>query len=224
MKIRDNRQLSLRLTLALTFVLLMLTTMPAAANDDDSKWQLRIFASQVEADVDEIDSDGDTRAESDSAVGFGASLEYRFNRRIGLEMGALVTDPDINIRQDQGNGQTVTASDGLGLTPIFASLNFHLTPDRRFDVYVGPTLAYVLYDDLTFTVPGQNGARLEGDNEFALGLNLGFDAALGDSSWTFGGSAKYLDTTFDSTLAGDDDRIELDVDPIIVSLGFGYRF
>ena len=213
--------ISARLSSVLAVALLLSVSAPAAA--EDSKWHLRLFGTYVDADIDEIDSDGDTSATGDSAAGLGVSLEYRFSRRIGVELGALTATPDLSILQTEDGG-VLAVSDGLRTTPIYAALNLHLTPDRRFDFYVGPLIAQVSYDDLVFNIEPGLVARLESDTDFAFGLGLGFDTALGKSSWTFGASAKYLDSTFDTRVAGDTERIEIDVDPLILSAGVGYRF
>ena len=207
-------------------LLLATASVTAAPAADNSKWHLRFFVSHVEPDVAADDIDSDTRIDDDSDTGFGISLEHRFSRLIGLELGALFTVPDLGVRQTQPGNVLIVASDGLRLTPIYAALNLHFAPGHKVDVYAGPLLAYVLYDDLTLA-PG-NGvvADLDAEDDLAIGASLGLDVGLGRGRWTFGASVRYLDTTFESTLVdGDpDDDVDVDIDPLILSFGFGYRF
>lgn len=197
---------------------------------DDSKWHLRLFASQVKPDLATDDIDSDSRAEAESDLGVGLSLEYRFNRRVGLEFGGLSAEPNIRVRQFELGGPVLVAEDGLGMRPIFAALNVHFTPDHKVDVYAGPLVAYVLYDNLRFAPTGGGDVELNPDDDPAYGFNLGFDVQLGQGSergaWTIGGSLKYLVTHYEATVVGGDnnDLIRVDIDPLIASFGVGYRF
>jgi outer membrane protein W len=62
---------------------------------------------------------------------------------------------------------------------------------------------------------------VEGGTELTWGAELGVDLRLGDSRWTLGASAEYLQTSLNATR---DYWWTSDFDPVIVSLGFGYRF
>lgn len=214
------------LAVSLAGLFLALTIASSASAEEDSKWHLRLFASYVNADLEGDDIDSDTRIEDDDDAGLGISLEHRFSRRVGLEFGALFTTPDIGFQQRQPGGRLVIANDGLRLTPVYAALNVHLTPARKVDAYVGPMLAYVLYSDLVLDAGGGLVAEIDADDDLAFGANLGLDVDLGQGRWTLGASAKYLDTTFEGNVVGGDpdDTAELDVDPLILSLGVGYRF
>ncbi|MEM7355145.1 MAG: OmpW family outer membrane protein [Acidobacteriota bacterium] len=208
------------------FAVLLLALAPAALAEEDSKWHLRLFAANVNADLNADDLDSDTTLEDDADTGLGISLERRLSHRLGLEIGALATSPDIGFRQVQQDDFLIVADDGLRLTPIYAALNIHFTRGRKVDFYAGPMLAYVLYDEVVLDAGNGLVAELDPDNDFAIGANVGLDVGLGKGRWTFGASAKYLDTTFDSIVVGGDpdDDVSVDVDPLILSLGFGYRF
>jgi outer membrane protein W len=160
--------------------------------------------------------------------GAGLSLEYRATRRVGVEALAIRADLEGEFRVTLFNPpipeQVVT--DDVETDLYSLGVNFHLTPGRRFDVYAGPVVAYVQYDDfkasvdLGFGSPGTFEARFTDDT--AYGIALGADYPLGRSGrWAVSGAVRQL--WYDS---GDDeeDSVEVGLDPLIATAGVAYRF
>ncbi len=213
-------------TLALTVLLLAL---PAPASAEDDNWQLRVSAVWLDPDVSftDIDSDGSrVAASADKDIGFGLALERRFSSRLGVEIGALFSEPDVVLDADLGGGLQFTASDSVSFTAITAGLNVHLTPDRAVDLYVGPLLAHVLFGDvgLRAQIAGESLAQdFSSNDDFALGAQIGADIAFGGGPWSLNLAAKYLDTSLEIT-DGEGEETDLGFEPLILSVGFGYRF
>ena len=206
---------------------LLAPTMTAKAQDKG--WQLRFGGVWVDPDVDftDVDSDGD-RVEAGADGGFGVSLglERLFNPRFGIELGVLSAQPDVTLDANLAGGIQFDASDSVSFTAITAALNFHLTPEKKVDVYIGPLLAYATYGDLEYTIQaaGQTlSERFTTDDDVAFGAQLGADVAFGDGPWSLNLVARYLDAGLDVTDDGGEET-DLDFHPLILGVGFGYRF
>ena len=151
--------------------------------------------------------------------GLGLDLEYRASDRLGIDVGVLSAAPSIGAHIDIGHGRVRLAS-GVTVTPITAGLNVHLTPGSRADVYVGPLLAYITYSGAEIIIgPGVEQSVGE-SHDMGIGVNLGVDDGLGRGRWSLGGSLRYIQTT-DSAPG---EQGSLGFDPLIVGIGFGYRF
>lgn len=121
----------------------------------------------------------------------------------------------------------------LRVTPLTLGLHVHFTPGAAVDVYAGPLLAWVAYGDLRVTgglqilegdlVVGPFTQSLGVDDDFAFGAKLGADVGLGAGPWSLALAATWIDTGF-SVQRVPVPAASVDVDPIFVSLGLGYRF
>lgn len=216
-------------TTLLCLPFLALTLLADAANAQDDRWQLRAGGVWVNPDVSFIDEDNDgdrVKAGADSGIGFGLSFERRFSSRLGLEIGALFAEPDVTLDANLADGGRFNVSDGVPFTAFTAGLNIHLTPDKSVDLYVGPLLGYVLFGDLGFRtqVAGETIAQnFSSNDEFALGAQIGADISFGDGPWSLNVAAKYLDAGLEVTDEGGE-ATDLGFDPLILNVGFGYRF
>ena len=197
----------------------------ASANAQDDVWRLRFAGVMVEPDAHFTGLD-DGVIGADGAVGFGLSLERRSSRRFGFELGALFAEPSVNLDAAVGEGQ-LSASNRTDFTSISLGLNVHLTPDKVVDFYVGPYLAYVDYSSVR--LPGQVSGQavvvdVSSSDSFTVGAQIGADVAFGDSPWSLNLTARYLDSSLD-VVAGEGGAVQqLDFDPLIVGVGFGFRF
>lgn len=210
------------------FFTLVLLALPAIASAQDDGWQLRIGGVWVDptANFLDLEIDGDrVEAGADGDFGFGLALERRFSSRLGLEIGALTAEPDLGLAATLAGFQ-FSASDRVEFTAVTAGLNVHLTPGRAVDLYIGPLFAYVLYGDVSLNVQTPAGTlsqNFSSDDDFALGAQIGADFWFGESPWSLNLAAKYLDTSLEIT-DSDGEVTDLGFEPLILSVGFGYRF
>lgn len=219
---RVNLLPCLLLTLALTAL-----SAPAGAQED--KWHLRFGGVWVEPDADltRVNSDGTIVAvRADDAIGLGVALERQFNRRLGLELGALFAEPDIIVGSFDG-GPTLDATEGITFRAITLGLNFHLTPDKPVDLYAGPFLAHVTYGNLRFLAQDTSGSLFVGvssSDDFTVGAQVGADVAFGDSAWSLNLVGRYLDSSLDVATGAVFAVNQLEVDSLIFGVGVGFRF
>ena len=224
------------LLLCLTFLAVGSMAMPAVAGD--GQWHLRAQAVWVQPDLDwrMSPAPGDVvSVDADDAWGLGVSGEYQVSGLLGVDLGIMRAVPDVNILVDDTLlGASLNATDGLTMTPLSIGLNFHLTPGQRFDLYLGPFLAYVLYSDLewrvneTIDVGGvpiviDETLRMSVANDLAYGAVAGIDIPVGSRGWYLSGTLKYMATELDIT-DPDGDSENLSLDPIIVAIGVRYSF
>lgn len=206
-------------------MILVVVALPGTGAAGDRAWLLRVAGVSVDSGASAVEVPGTGEQfsiETSSGLGFGLDLEYRASRRIGVDLGVLSAAPNIGTSVDVGV-KSLSANADVTMTPLTAGINVHLTPDSRFDVYLGPLLAYVIYDNFTFTAwPGLS-ESFRSQNDVGFGANLGVDVRLGDGRWTFNAALKYIDTTFEASSI-DGGPGETDFDPTIVGVGFGYRF
>jgi outer membrane protein W len=209
-------------------LLVIAVASPAAGIAADRDWLIRVAGVSVDSDANAVEVIGTNEGiaiTTSSAFGFGLDLEYRASRWVGLDFGVLSATPSVGTSIEVGwKSISISADAGVTMTPITAGLNVHLTPDSRFDVYLGPLLAYVVYDSFTLTAGPGLSESFRSENDLGFGANLGVDVGLGDNGrWTLSAAIKYIDTTLEAN-PSDGSAGRTDLDPMIVGFGFGYRF
>lgn len=123
---------------------------------------------------DEVDIDGtlDT-LEASAELGYTVGFEYRFTKLFGLDLDLASGKHDVEF-----GGEVIGETT---MTPISASLNFHLFRSRYFDLYLGPTATWVMWDDIDLTdeaalLLGESSVKT--DDEFSWGAQVGVDISL----------------------------------------------
>ncbi|MGB5814860.1 MAG: OmpW family outer membrane protein [Thermoanaerobaculia bacterium] len=101
-------------------------------------------------------------------------------------------------------------------------MNYHFTPESRVDFYLGAFAGVFSYDSVTFRLPDiDRELKINFDDQFSYGLNAGLDIPFtADSPWIITVAVKYLI----SDLKEDGGPREIAIDPIIGSIGIGYKF
>ena len=120
--------------------------------------------------------------------------------------------------------------DGFGVStgissfvPLTLGLNYHFSSGSRVDFYAGPFLALVRYGDVDVE-SGTSGVftREAVDTDTGWGVIVGLDVPLRSGNWLLQSNLRYIQTKMKGTTG--DDPFEGDFDPLILSIGFGYRF
>ncbi len=134
---------------------------------------------------------------------------YRFSADGSLDIGGILNDSI-----DLGK---------LDVTPITLTMRAHFGGER-FDFYVGGGGAYVTFNDLRSDELRLGGVEsIEVDDEATWLANAGFSYHL-TGKLRLGLDAKWIDL---DTTAIDDlglDRVKLELDPLLISVGVIYRF
>jgi len=171
----------------------------------------------------------------DSAAGFGLGLEYRATRHLGIELTSFTSKIESQTDFDFFGFIQLGVDSSLRVTPVLAQLDFHLTPDHKVDLHLGPIAGWMRYGDLETKVR----ARVLGEPDsvevekvrtkdgFAWGAHIDFDVPLGQGGAFFTGGATYLNASVKAAPGqadpGESDTI-LDLNPLVLKAGIGYRF
>lgn len=212
------------------FVMCGLCAAPAAASDPG--WTIRVFAAGFDPDLDVLvpaENPNEIRVTADSDLGFGASLEYRFNDLFGLELGYMEGSPAIVLIAENVPGfGDISLSDTMSTGATTLDLNFHLTPGSQyFDFYLGAGLSHMSYGDLHYVDPEGDPLDLETDNDLGYCAKAGLSISLGkNSKWAAIGGLRYIWTDLEATEAQDpeDGSATFDFDTFSFTVGISYSF
>lgn len=164
--------------------------------------------------------DQDVLVEFDNARGFGVSLNQYWGSLSG-ELSATALTQSGKITAD--GFDDIDVGD-LDLIPITATLQYHFAKGARVSPYIGGGIAYILADelksdDLEFLDIG----TVEIQDEVTWAAQAGLDINFSER-FAIGVDAKYIAYTPESATAGDDEPVDLDLNPIIFSAGVKFRW
>ena len=144
--------------------------------------------------------------EATDEVGYEIGFEWKPFARVGFEASLVDVQHDI-----EADGDKIAE---IGMQPINITLNFHLVNSDRFNWYIGPTVAFVNWDDLE----NEFGDNVSVDSEETFGVSTGIDIGLGERFAIIGG-LRWLDASAET-----DEGDKIDVDPLVARLGIALRF
>ena len=182
---------------------------------------------------------------NDFGSGPGAYLgvEFRLNDRLGIEAGVAWFELEAS-EQQAGVFFASEASVALTVVPVTVALDVHLTPQKRYDLYLAPKIGWAFFDEVELVTtfdfgpipfPGLPGlpvipgfgdtfvTRFRTDDQFVFGLRLGLDVPFGGGSWAFSSSVEYTDMDLEIDAFGIPVPA-VALDPFSVGAGIAYRF
>lgn len=155
-------------------------------------------------------------------------ISYYFTKNIAAELIlALGTKHDVNT---SANGVKHQLGE-VNLLPPTLTLQWHFNPDQTFDPYVGAGISYVRAMDNGLNYEGVAPIRID-RNSWGPALQAGLDINLTDR-WLLNLDVKKIwfdtDVKIDAAVLGPSAAgwrkiDELDIDPWVVSVGFGKKF
>ena len=162
-------------------------------------------------------------------------ISYYFTKNIAAELIlALGTKHDVDV---SGSGGLINHKLGeVNLLPPTLTLQWHFNPDQMLDPYVGAGISYVRAMDNGLTANlGASGSypiRIDRNN-WGAALQAGLDVNL-ENRWLVNFDVKkiFVDTDVKLNLSGNElglaggyKKIDnLDIDPWVISVGFGKKF
>ncbi len=212
-------------------VIALLLTLAAPASAGEQGWNLRIYGAGMDPDLDRMvpsENPDEVRVKGLSDLGFGASLEYQFNDRLGIELGAIWASPEIELSADIPDYGLLKLTDSMSTQVITVDLDVHLTPKSpSFDFYIGAGIASVEFSDLHYLDPDGDPLDIKVDGDFSWSAKAGLDIALGaDSGWAAVGGLRYIDSDIEFRNVDEDagDTATLSFDIFSFSVGVAYSF
>lgn len=153
----------------------------------------------------------------DTAVVPEVDFSYFVTDNVALELIAAVTPHDVN---------TKTSSSGaldLGdvwLLPPTLTVQYHFTDMGKFKPYVGAGINYTVFfgED-----KGTSVTNVDYGNSFGPALQAGVDYMI-DDHWFLNADVKKIWINTDVKFNSGAIRADVDINPWVVGVGFGYRF
>jgi opacity protein-like surface antigen len=138
--------------------------------------------------------------------GFGASIARQFGSFSG-ELAVFRLSSEGRILE---NGQSVFDLGDVELTPVMAMVRYHVGSH----LYVGAGAAYVMTDDI-------DGTEIDSETAAVFGAGITYDFS---PRWGVALDARYLPLSVGGRPSEEDERVEANLDPLIVSAGLRVRF
>ncbi|MFL6260574.1 MAG: hypothetical protein ACJ76Y_12740 [Thermoanaerobaculia bacterium] len=199
---------------------------------DTARWTFRAFGAYVRASADDDAvtpaSGVDLRRKINLGAhhgGFGAGFEYRPLHvcdlsRWGIAVDAISSELDSHFLVDRPAAWG-RVQDKVSFTPVLLSLNYHLTPGKPVDLFIGPSIGYAFLDSVTYNTLGSSYSEKFKD-DFTYGLNLGIDVPFGTEhnyAFTAGLRQLFFKAKGSGTLSH-----SFDLNPTIATAGIAFRF
>lgn len=195
------------ITVGLVVLLLSAGTLVGA--EDTRKIRAGLLYSSPTGDFSEA---GQT-TEADAGTGIFASVSFPITDRFCVEPRLGYVKHDITVSESGFPDLDFGEVEWLAIT---VNGNFHLTRDRSYDIYVGPTVGYVLWGSIDSNVFPDS---ISTDDEPVFGANFGVDWGVGEA-WGVSVGARYLIADLTPSDASD----SIGVDPFQITAGVFFSF
>ncbi|WEI02867.1 outer membrane beta-barrel protein [Acinetobacter johnsonii] len=180
------------------------------------QWQVKVGGSAVAPTQDTtVAALGNAKVEADSELAFTPSVEYFFNDNISAEL--LLATPishDVLI-----NGAEAVKIKHLPPT-LTAKYNFKNSTGFTPYIGVGAT-AFIAWDEETSGV--LSGTKVKVKDDYGYAAQLGFNYQPADAkNWGVFVDVRYAD--LNPKVETVVENFKLDIDPVIYTLGYSYKF
>lgn len=172
----------------------------------------------VEANVEATTSIGGTAGISSEVVP-ELDFTYFLTDNIGVEL-ILGTTKHAVTALDTALGAEAALGNVMLLPPT-VTLQYHFNPKGDFSPYVGAGVNYTFF--YSEKAPGGVITDINYNDGFGLALQAGFDYKI-DEKWSFNVDVKKIWLNTDVSINGGAVTADVDIDPLVVGVGFGYTF
>ncbi|WP_180178279.1 OmpW family protein [Acinetobacter sp. YH01005] len=179
-------------------------------------WQVKVGASVIAPTADSDILDGAATVKADNEYAFTPSVEYFFNDNISAEL-LLATPINHDVLL---NGEKAVKLKHLPPT-ITAKYNFKNS--TRFTPYIGVGgTAFVAWDE---KASGDlAGAKVKVKEDFGFAGQVGFNYQPADAkNWGVFFDARYAQISPEVEITGVP-KFDLDIDPMVYTIGYSYKF
>ena len=180
------------------------------------QWQVKVGGSAIAPTQDTtVAALGNAKVEADSELAFTPSVEYFFNDNISAEL-LLATPISHDILT---NGAEAVKIKHLPPT-LTAKYNFKNSTGFTPYIGVGAT-AFIVWDEETSGV--LSGTKVKVKDDYGYAAQLGFNYQPADAkNWGVFVDVRYAD--LNPKVETVVENFKLDIDPVIYTLGYSYKF
>ena len=206
-------------------LLISITVLPQASVAQDNtafksagKWLIGLKVLNLDPDVESATSIGGEATVDDDTV---PELDIRYFITDNIAIEAILGTTEHNVAAVGTALGNVNLGTVKVLPPTF-TLQYHFNSESRFLPYIGAGINYTFfYDDN----PG-DAVGVSYKDDFGFALNIGFDYVINENNYFNIDIKKYTlstDTVIDAGAAGIA-TASVDLDPLAISIGYGWRF
>ena len=206
-------------------LLISITVLPQASVAQDNtafksagKWLIGLKVLNLDPDVESATSIGGEATVDDDTV---PELDIRYFITDNIAIEAILGTTEHNVAAVGTALGNVNLGTVKVLPPTF-TLQYHFNSESRFLPYIGAGINYTFfYDDN----PG-DAVGISYKDDFGFALNIGFDYVINEINYFNIDIKKYTlstDTVIDAGAAGIA-TASVDLDPLAISIGYGWRF
>lgn len=139
--------------------------------------------------------------------------------RLGIPLTLMWLSQDSMVIVDTAEAWGMD-SEEIDWFSITAGANYHfLKPESKFDLWGGPFLGLVSFDDARYTIFGET-EKVKFDDDFVWGLQLGFDIPARKGVAFYGGLRWF---SLELEVEGFEE-LDFNLDPLVLNAGISYRF
>lgn len=142
-------------------------------------------------------------------------IQYFFTDNIAGELILGTSNHEIKA---VGPGTNVKVHETWVIPPV-ATLQYHFAPEARFSPYVGAGINGMIF----YSGDDKNGFTVDLDDGIGWALQAGADYAV-QGPWALNVDVKKVFFNTDAKINGGTLKSSVDLDPWVVSVGFGRRF
>ena len=178
-------------------------------------WLIGLKVLNLDPDVDSSVSIGGGAVVDDDTV---PELDIRYFITDTLAIEAIFGTTEHNVSAKSTALGDVNLGTIKVLPPTF-TLQYHFQTEGNFKPYIGAGVNYTFFYDGN---PGQFDS-VKYKDEIGLALNIGFDFILSENNF-FNIDIKKYDLPTDVSINGGVATADVDLDPLAISIGYGWRF
>jgi len=183
-------------------------------NDDTGGVNGQLSAALSGADVD-----------VESRTGLGITAGYFVTDNVAIELlASTVFEHDLSIEGGALDGTELGSVEHL---PPTLSVQYHFDLESAFRPYVGLGINYTIFsdEDVDSEAAAAGVTDIDVDDSAGLAAQVGVDYELGNG-WLLNADLRYIDIEAEFTVktATGSTDVDVDIDPWVTSIGFGYRF
>ena len=203
----------------------------------DRNWRLRagLLAADTTGHTGASVNPGAVNLSVGGGGGVHINLERRVSPLLGVELGVMAMASDFHVAAGVGKALHVgTDVDMLSTGSLTLGALFHFVDDGAVDLYAGPLVAFNRYEGVSvhdgyghdwWDDDDWTTVHTRDDSEVTWGARAGVDFLVGRKHrWSVGGSLTYMDASYDFERRSEPGKREISLDPVLVSIGVGFRF